>query len=273
MKNNKGFIGIGLIIAIVVGVLVIGGGAYYIGTKNDSVPENVNMEENNYQPQENQNGVENNSIQNNQSVSNNDSEVPTLTPIPTPKPDIKKETKLLYNNAEYSFVGSQCSIQGEMNGSVTTWYFLIDLLNTTSFPQKDIIFTTYDNGNTINNYLQKGIDIATKGVKISNRLTNNTYSTKVLDDISVVWENLSQNGNNFSGNGYINLIKDIKPNEGVCNGTETVNQKYLTSSDPEYSMFCPSPVFPTQKIYFNCSNGIIHTTPAVPLCAPGSVGC
>ncbi|MFA6523904.1 MAG: hypothetical protein WC264_01400 [Candidatus Paceibacterota bacterium] len=189
-------------------------------------------------------------------------------------PDIKKETKLLYNGQEYSFIGSKCFIQGEKNGSVATWYLMIDLLNKTSFPQKDIIFTAYDNGNEINSYLQKGIDIATKGVKIDNRLNSpNNYSTAILNNISVVWENLNQSGNNFSGNGYINFKKDIKPHEGVCNGTETVNQKYLTSSDSEYSMFCPSPVFPIQKVYFNCSDGVIFPTPAIPVCAPGSTGC
>jgi len=37
MKNNQGFIGIGLILAIIA-VLVVVGGAYYLETKNDSVP-------------------------------------------------------------------------------------------------------------------------------------------------------------------------------------------------------------------------------------------
>ncbi len=32
MKNNKGFIGIGLVLAIIA-VLVVGGGAYYLGIK------------------------------------------------------------------------------------------------------------------------------------------------------------------------------------------------------------------------------------------------
>ena len=36
MKNNKGFIGIGLVLAIIA-VLVVGGGAYYLGIKNNSV--------------------------------------------------------------------------------------------------------------------------------------------------------------------------------------------------------------------------------------------
>ena len=40
MKNNKGFLGLGLILAIIA-VLVVGGGAYYLGTKNDSVPKSV----------------------------------------------------------------------------------------------------------------------------------------------------------------------------------------------------------------------------------------
>jgi len=52
MKNDKGFVGLGLILAIIA-VLVIGGGAYYLGTKNNSVPQNIEV--NNNQPVENQN--------------------------------------------------------------------------------------------------------------------------------------------------------------------------------------------------------------------------
>lgn len=40
MKNNKGFIGIGIILAIIA-VLAVGGGAYYLGTKKVSAPEKV----------------------------------------------------------------------------------------------------------------------------------------------------------------------------------------------------------------------------------------
>jgi hypothetical protein len=53
MKNNKGFIGIGLIIAIIIGALAIGGVAYYAG-KSSSTPSQ-NTQGNNYQPQTDQN--------------------------------------------------------------------------------------------------------------------------------------------------------------------------------------------------------------------------
>lgn len=55
MKNNKGFIGIGLILAIIIGIAVIGGGAYYLGKSANTLPK---VEENNL-PQENQNVVTN----------------------------------------------------------------------------------------------------------------------------------------------------------------------------------------------------------------------
>ncbi|HUC88406.1 MAG TPA: hypothetical protein VMR49_00010 [Candidatus Paceibacterota bacterium] len=42
MNKNKGFIGIGLILAIVLGIVVIGGGAYYLG-KNSSKQEVNNL--------------------------------------------------------------------------------------------------------------------------------------------------------------------------------------------------------------------------------------
>ncbi len=41
MNKNKGFIGIGLILAIVLGVVVVGGGAYYMGTKKDNPKQEV----------------------------------------------------------------------------------------------------------------------------------------------------------------------------------------------------------------------------------------
>lgn len=62
MKYNKGFAPLA-IIAIIVGVLVIGVGAYYLGTKNNSIPKNT--EENNI-PKENQNSITNTPEQNNQ---------------------------------------------------------------------------------------------------------------------------------------------------------------------------------------------------------------
>lgn len=56
MKNNKGFVGVGLILAVIA-VLVFGGGAYYLGTKK-LVPPSVipfSVVENDYQRTENQN--------------------------------------------------------------------------------------------------------------------------------------------------------------------------------------------------------------------------
>lgn len=52
MKYNKGFAPI-LVLAIVLGVLVVGGGAYYIG--KSSAPAMQNIQDNNYQPQVDQN--------------------------------------------------------------------------------------------------------------------------------------------------------------------------------------------------------------------------
>lgn len=47
MKKNKGIIGLGLIVAIVLGIIVVGGGAYYLGTKkNAKVLENNISQEN-----------------------------------------------------------------------------------------------------------------------------------------------------------------------------------------------------------------------------------
>ena len=37
MKQNKGVIGIGLVLAIVLGIVVVGGGAYYLGTRDPHI--------------------------------------------------------------------------------------------------------------------------------------------------------------------------------------------------------------------------------------------
>lgn len=54
MNKNKGFIGIGLILAIVLGIAVVGGGAYYLGKSKEENKE-VKIEENSLPNNENQN--------------------------------------------------------------------------------------------------------------------------------------------------------------------------------------------------------------------------
>jgi hypothetical protein len=49
MKNDKGFIGLGLILAIIT-VLAIGGVAYYVGTKKVSAPQNIEENSNQILP-------------------------------------------------------------------------------------------------------------------------------------------------------------------------------------------------------------------------------
>lgn len=61
MKNNKGFAPIAIVL-IVIAVLAIGGIAYYVGTKNNSVPQNT--QENNNQPPANQNNTTNTPVVN-----------------------------------------------------------------------------------------------------------------------------------------------------------------------------------------------------------------
>ena len=58
MNKNKGFIGLGLIIAIIIGIVVVGGGAYYLGNSSKEIKKQII--ENNI-PQENQ-IVENNNL-------------------------------------------------------------------------------------------------------------------------------------------------------------------------------------------------------------------
>jgi len=64
MNKNKGFIGIGLIVAIILGIVVVGGGAYYLGTnKSEKVVENLSAENENQEEAADYNQIEeNNSI-------------------------------------------------------------------------------------------------------------------------------------------------------------------------------------------------------------------
>ncbi|OIO29277.1 hypothetical protein COX93_01600 [Candidatus Nomurabacteria bacterium CG_4_10_14_0_2_um_filter_30_12] len=55
MKNNKGFIGIGIILAIII-ILIIGGIAYYLGIKNSLISQNIEVD--NLKPVENSDEVD-----------------------------------------------------------------------------------------------------------------------------------------------------------------------------------------------------------------------
>lgn len=75
MNKNKGFIGIGLILAIILGIVVIGGGAYYLGKSSDTKKE-VKTEENNL--------PNNSEVNQNQPVVDNNQQVNTTTPTTPP---------------------------------------------------------------------------------------------------------------------------------------------------------------------------------------------
>mgnify|MGYP003393591755 CR=1 FL=1 len=94
MKNNKkGFVGIGIIIAIIA-VLVVGGVAYYAGIKNNPGLENT-IEGNDYQPAKNYN-------QDNQPA-----------PLPAPKVSLMEKIKIIkddFSEKEVQFLNEDGSI-------------------------------------------------------------------------------------------------------------------------------------------------------------------
>jgi len=106
MKYNKGFIGIGMIIAIVAALVVVGGGAVYFATKTPT-PASQNIGENNYQPQENQNqnGVSNTPVQN--TVTNNTANQQTQNNNPSPSPTCKPSITVLSPNGGETYVAGQ----------------------------------------------------------------------------------------------------------------------------------------------------------------------
>jgi len=73
MNKNKGFIGIGLILAIVLGIVVVGGGAYYLG--KSGAKQSVNNLENILPNNQNQNLP----INNTQQVNTTTSTAPSIT--------------------------------------------------------------------------------------------------------------------------------------------------------------------------------------------------
>lgn len=105
MKYNKGFIGIGIIIAIVA-TLVVGGGAVYFATKTPTSPKNIG--ENNYQPQENQNqnGVLNTPVENNTSNISAQNNQVISTPKNEKTADIVTTTTALENIKTPLFIKS-----------------------------------------------------------------------------------------------------------------------------------------------------------------------
>ncbi|HUC88783.1 MAG TPA: hypothetical protein VMR49_02000 [Candidatus Paceibacterota bacterium] len=153
---------------------------------------------------------------------------------------------------EYTFINPKCVIAGSSDRSGTvTWFMGIRFIADQS-KESGIYFDIKNINNTVDSYLQKDINVATKDVVINN--TFDSYGTKPYSDISVVWNDLNKTNKTFSGKGYIELKNDIKPNEDMCN--------HLKTSDPDYKAFCPTPIIPAQKIYFSCDNGLIYPKPA-----------
>lgn len=104
MNKNKGIIGIGLIIAIILGVIVIGGGAYYLGKSGSK--QAINSPENNLLNNQNQNLP----VDNNQQVN-----VPTPI-IPAVSTDCTSSSKpsitvLSPNGGEIYQAGQQITVK------------------------------------------------------------------------------------------------------------------------------------------------------------------
>jgi hypothetical protein len=239
MKNKQNGFALSLLI-IIVSLLVVGGGVFVYLNKSE------------------QTEGDNNSLDN----------------LNKNQPQIENNMAVIYDGEKYDFVNSQCNIIGtaQKNGP-TIWEMSIELSADTTklFHESGVVFHVQSSANNIESYLQKGINIATRGVSIENQWLgcnvgeNNekcgSATTEFYKGISFVWDNLSQDNNVFFGDGYIELKNDIKPHEDICNGKKTVNQQYITSSDPIYKTLCPSSVFSAQKIYFKCSSINIEDNP------------
>jgi len=118
MKYNKGFIGVGMIVAIIA-ILAVGGGAVYYATKTPALSSNT--EENNYQPQINQNST---IPPNTNTQANNSNTSVNVTPSTTPKPIITSISPVS------GTIGSAMQINGKnLNGFEGETYLYITKAN------------------------------------------------------------------------------------------------------------------------------------------------
>lgn len=212
MKNNKGFIGLGLILAIIA-VLVIGGGAYYLGTKNSSVPKNI--EEN--LPVENQND----SINSNNNTESN-SIIPsiksnTATSMETTSTLSTSDWKT-YKNIEYNFeikypstINPEVKISNQGKPTQVT---------TISMGQMLIVIPSYFRDMTIDQILEgksvssivKNIQVdGKKAVSVSEKESKYTYVVTYIlkPDNKNVYMTISYNIWSLPDNIYNNMYQQM----------------------------------------------------------------
>ena len=108
MKNNKGFAEIGIILSIIV-VLIVGAGAYYFGTKNNSTPKSTALNNNKLVPAEklDQNSTDKNSV----------TQTTTIQPNldQTPKVSSGSEDTTCYQNPKYFVIAQQDTLSAGDN--------------------------------------------------------------------------------------------------------------------------------------------------------------
>lgn len=100
MQNERGFVSAAVLIAIVIGLIVVGGGAYYVTHQTPSQSTSGNFDNVQTLPTTNNNQVQqqtgNTSVQ---GTTNTNTTVPT----PTPKPAPTASQTATYSNAQYGF--------------------------------------------------------------------------------------------------------------------------------------------------------------------------
>lgn len=122
MNKNKGIIGIGLIVAIVLGIIVVGGGAYYLGKSGNK--QEVKSPENVLPNVENQNLP----VNNNQQVN-----APTTQTVPVATTDCVSSSKpsitvLSPNGGEIYKVGDKITVKwNSCNVSSTSYDIVVAL--------------------------------------------------------------------------------------------------------------------------------------------------
>ena len=109
MNKNKGFIGIGLILAIVLGVAIVGGGAYYLG-KGSSKQEEVNKV--NVLPDTN--------------VVNNETQDHSTKQTEQPKSVVENPSE---ESSTESFKNQSGAIKSVKSNGTNKWILAVDLLS------------------------------------------------------------------------------------------------------------------------------------------------
>lgn len=210
MNKNKGIIGIGLMVAIVLGIIVVGGGAYYLG--KGSLKEEVKVEENN--------------LQNNLEVSQNQNLSVDNSKTKCDSNSTPSITVLSPNGGEFYKLGDKIIVK---------W-------NSCNIPKNSNIFVDiYDGINKNQFQLDKNIDNGTindgsEEFLIGSEIKTGSYILRMTANSSGVGQVAKDNSDNSFTIGFSTGMLDPK---SITKNISTTNWKTYTNFKHGFSFQYP----------------------------------